>query len=405
MRTIRLILLAFYFCTLLLPGISGYIVSQSGSEEKTVNPNESSQALPPLANMFNDDDFSAKYEQYFRLTHGMRQELGKAKRQLQYWLFSESEETIIGKDGWLFDKGAVEKVQNTCDTLPDASWGKLAQRLLRLNAVVEKTGAKLLIIPVPWKNTVLSDYLPDSYMRPNPNCFDKFMALLKANGLLFIDVRAILSLNPTAYYFKTDPHWTYIAASEIAKSIVHMCGEITKIESEWCHSYKISERRFIGAEAMAMGVFFPPIEEGQVINAPAPPVSPAPEPYGYYSRAEANMACKTPLLPKAVSVGNSFNMYFESSGLYRYFREIYRLYDVYFFKKNEWLIPEGTKLVLWQLQELQIGYQLQDDAWWEKIERMYENQKLDSESVPDYAPLFLPGNDGWVKPIAPLGER
>ncbi|MBF0293404.1 MAG: hypothetical protein HQK86_14740 [Nitrospinae bacterium] len=92
-------------------------------------------------------------------------------------------------------------------------------------------------------------------------------------------------------------------------------------------------------------------------------------------------------------------MFFKKTGIFEYFAHGYRLWDFYFFTKKEDLIPVGTKVVVLQLYELQLGVQYLSDQWWSKFDQDYK--AAEDRPLPDKFSKGA-GIDGFVAPLKPL---
>ncbi len=146
-----------------------------------------------------------------------------------------------------------------------------------------------------------------------------------------------------------------------------------------------------------MGLLWPPSEIVPFVNASPPQTGvslPAVEPFGAHFTSSGKNGIA--LLPKTVMVGNSFNLYFESTELYEYFSDLYRLYDEYFFTKGPSILPPDTRFVTWQFYETQIVGQMAADRWW---------TWLDGAPATGLAPTKpdapAPGSEGYVGVLKP----
>ena len=67
--------------------------------------------------------------------------------------------------------------------------------------------------------------------------------------------------------------------------------------------------------------------------------------------------------------GNSFMLGLDAIGFQRYFSTVHQLYDLNYLGNVFTKIPTGTKIVIWQMFELEIAYQLQSDSYWLEVDR------------------------------------
>jgi hypothetical protein len=316
-----------------------------------------------------------KLTAYFDDNFVFRDLLIMLANQIRYDIFKESSQVVVGKDGWLYDRVVITRDQPNADRMSDEDLMRVVGRIKQLDDYLAGRGIHLLLVPVPLKNTVMDDNLGARYPRISPNIYERFVARLADSGVDFVDVREVLR-NPEyakSSYFKTDLHWTYVGAALVAKEIVNRIGRRFGGDVVWQEAAAsvVREAEFSGGEARSMGLLRPVFERNSVIKPAVigcvQAVSPPADPFGAEYRKKENL-CKIPLLPKTVMVGNSFNMYFEATGIFEYFSHAFRLWDVYMFTKPEDLIPAGSKVVVLQLYELQLSVQYASDAWWQKFD-------------------------------------
>ena len=277
--------------------------------------------------------------------------------QMKFELFGESEQVIVGRDGWLFDRRVITHDQRQLDMLSENELNRIVDRIRKLNNYLKMRGIYLLLVPVPWKNTVIDDVINEKYKRATPNIYDRFINKLRQSGQIgFIDVRSVFqsSNKPKETYFRTDAHWNYWGASLVAHEIVNRLGMVTGSGTVWQEqALNMPRAYYSGAEAQSMGLLRPPTEysykeysydvDAKDIHC-TKPSEVVPEPYGAEYKENGN--CSISLIPQTLMVGNSFNMYFEKLGIFQYFTHVFRLWDVFFFTKQEDLIPVGTKVVV-----------------------------------------------------------
>lgn len=143
-----------------------------------------------------------------------------------------------------------------------------AQNVMRLNIYVESKGAKLLVVIPPSK--VLAGVSPVNTAWPlnNPNNrTDKLMMLLQQYGVNAVDLRSSMIESGASLeelFFKTDHHWTPLAAfygtAEVVRQIEERFGEDLDPENYYTnldnyHTYTF-EQIFLGSTGRNTGAVY-----------------------------------------------------------------------------------------------------------------------------------------------------
>lgn len=209
----------------------------------SVNENRNLANLPSINRRWESiNEFPGKYTDYFNDHFGFRQSFIRLNFLIHYRLLgqSPSKQVIVGKAGWLFFTGdktlddyrgvtkfSKEQLRDWKITL------EMKRRWLGLH------GKKYLLILVPNKETIYSDYLP-SYVNKIriKNCIDEFVDILnRKNSIDIIDVRGYMSNSFSKYqlYYKTGTHWNtygaFIAYRYIDSKLRKIFDEDYKIDS------------------------------------------------------------------------------------------------------------------------------------------------------------------------------
>jgi alginate O-acetyltransferase complex protein AlgJ len=153
---------------------------------------------------------------------------------IQYSLFKEGRVGVItGDDGWLFSKEEYPQVY-AIDRQIDSIVQKV---ILAKNRLADK---KLIIVPLPMKNDIYSEYNTLNNVIEIKDLYGKFIDKLRLNEIETISLRDsfINNKNNALLYFKTDTHWTpagaKLAAQNIAQHTPELIGNenfITKVGS------------------------------------------------------------------------------------------------------------------------------------------------------------------------------
>jgi len=333
----------------------------------------------PWHELFSDTEYGKKTEAYFNEHFGLRNLMIRAKNQLDYSLFGYSPQVIIGKDGWLSNRSVAMGQTWNVDHLSDEQWQQTKQRIELFSQRLKDVGVKLYVLPVPLKITVHPEHYPQiASMRPEHNGYLKIRDLIKSlPGVGLIDVYEIFKRDSQreVLFYKTDLHWNDIGAMTVSKEIVAQLSQSAGAPMEWRDPVAFHYTEFaLGGDATSLGLLFPITERVPFLNSIKSPCGiypggadslPSPQPYG--ALFMSNGACKKPLIPQTIIVGNSYMIYFYQNGLLDHFEKVYLLHDLLSFQLLLQNIPRGTKFLIWQFFESEIPAQLQSPEWWDQL--------------------------------------
>lgn len=171
---------------------------------------------------------------------------------------------IAGKDGWLF----LEQELRFLNSGP--FWGEYAQTvsrasrddakdptpaILAFHQALAAKGISLVLVPVPPKALIYSEYVPDANKKPEWGVsLDQYYTLLRDKGILVLDLR------PEFYqqkknqkqdlFCRTDTHWSgygaVVAANLIAKEIAQLIpAGSEKYEGKWNDIHIVGDLRLM----------------------------------------------------------------------------------------------------------------------------------------------------------------
>lgn len=330
-------------------------------------------ALPPgnpLVELWRGGPYFSNYERHYNDVFGLRDFFIRLRNQIQLSLFHDSDQVIIGRNGWIVDKPSVEVDEQTADHLPDDQWAQLERRMKKLQLVLQRRGVALLVVPVPFKNTVYPEYFPESSARrPTPNGYQRYRSLLKSAHVPFVDAYAILSKHRSeGVFYKTDIHWNYLGARYVAQEVVATLAKRLNAAVRWRYPMDVTDQAFQdGDESSTLAVFWPPPDVEKAAFQPGDECG-ATMPATAVQPAHFVNQCRGPKLPKMQMFGNSYMLEMAAVGLQDHFAEVYRTYDIQNFRNLLHEIRPGTKILVWQNFELEIGYQLQSSDFWKDVD-------------------------------------
>ncbi len=341
-----------------------------------------------IRQLYERREYANEYEKYFNDNYGMRDFYIRLRNQIDYSLFNRSNEVIIGKDGWLFDKSIAEKQQPALDHLSDGQWDRMFSRILALNEYLKRRGIILVLVPIPMKNTVYPEMFPDAnVVRPAVTGFDKFQKFLEMHReLQYVDVQKVMVNTKKSYpvFYKTDLHWNILGAYCVTKELVDLLGRLSGTGVKFDYPFQVERGEdLIGGDSEAMALLKPLKEKTLIVKSTwrecGEKIEPVPKPYGVHYKSKRE--CEGPLLPKSLLVGNSFMMILPGVGFYDYFSEIYSLHDLLYFDELLHYIPKNTKFIIWQFFEVQLAVQFQEDSWWAQLEAKNKSEKTGTASI------------------------
>lgn len=132
----------------------------------------------------------------------------------------ESAPGVIGKDEWLFYNNEMTDASQLTATSVSLDLIK------RFNKVLAANGIELVVVMIPLKMRVYSEFLPDSikindYVASN---YDRMSKVLRAANVNTVDLNSAFVNSPkrnseTPLFFRLDTHWTPTGAMLAAESI------------------------------------------------------------------------------------------------------------------------------------------------------------------------------------------
>jgi hypothetical protein len=179
-------------------------------------------------------NYIAGLELYYNDHFGFRSRLIRWQHRWKWVLFKESstQDTITGRDGWLFYSGAgmieIEKGINRFTPDQLKAWQQLLES--RRDWCVRHGCAYIFVIASD-KHSVYPEYLPD-WLLPvsKPTKLDQFFAYMKTNSTVpVLDLRPALMAAKTngILWLKTDTHWNSLGA------VVGYQSLITALSAQW----------------------------------------------------------------------------------------------------------------------------------------------------------------------------
>ena len=165
---------------------------------------------------------------YFRDRFWLRQELITVNAALEAAVFAESasEKVILGKEGWLFFRETLDDYRGENPLSARRVWAA-ARTLALIREYAAARGAETLFVPVPNKNTIYPEYMPDRMSRATePGNYDRLLSALAAEGVEALDLRPVLLAHKeeAQLYQRLDSHWNNLGAALAHDAILDALG-------------------------------------------------------------------------------------------------------------------------------------------------------------------------------------
>jgi hypothetical protein len=267
---------------------------------------------------------------WFDDNFGFRDFLIRAKTQMDYSLFNMSDKVYIGSDGWLFYRSVIDVDQPQIEADLQKDSENIVLGTQHFAKKLASRGIKLIIMISPMKNVFYSEYLPNTAKTvPSPRqveLLENRLRLMKE--IIFLDSTLVLDQisKKRKVFHRTDFHWNDPAAFEVARVLVNLIGDLEgKNHPVWRHSLEIEEKLNVGGESTFLPIFYPPSENSLFVKSNW--VQP---PYNYVANKPPflwiyeNIETTDQQLPPLVVFGDSFFDGMERSGIWLYFKKIYR---------------------------------------------------------------------------------
>ena len=229
-RTLRLLLIFVFFGALCLPVLQ--MQWRFCPEPENCENRELAEAPTGDCSF---TEYAEGWERYLVDNFGFRPYLIRWNSLLKLTCLGVSpvSSVILGKDSWLFYHSEALADGNTVNdwrgTIPlsQAELVRLQERLEADEKIFAERKIPYLVVIVPNKNTIYSEYLPDTIRKfRSTTRLDQFMEHIRRNSrVTVLDLREALfkAKNNHPLYWKTDSHWNsygaYIGYTEILRRL------------------------------------------------------------------------------------------------------------------------------------------------------------------------------------------
>ena len=137
-------------------------------------------------------------------------------------MYMESNEVLLGKDGWLFYKVMTDGTPlydyMGINHFSDNELETILGNMERFSKLSKERGFKLAFLTVPNKEQVYSEYMPDTVVKINDSSrlseLTEYMETVNNDIFIYIDMTDDFDALKNSYplYYKTDTHWTEVGS-------------------------------------------------------------------------------------------------------------------------------------------------------------------------------------------------
>ena len=209
--------------------LAGRFLESANSENREV-------AEKPDFSIENYSSFPEEYTAYFNDHLPFRSNLIALNNEIDYFVFQKSsnQDVIAGKNHWLFyslaeDGDSIGCYQGT-NTYSQEELELMAKNCLRQRDILDEQGREFIILLIPNKERVYSEFMPERYGRPAENSrITQVYSYLKENTDLKIvypydEIMEAKEKLDEDIWYRTDTHWNYIGAYVGASSLLKELG-------------------------------------------------------------------------------------------------------------------------------------------------------------------------------------
>ncbi len=190
---------------LMLLGYDGETVSATENRELTAPPGRP-RDLSAVAT------WPARFESFVGDHFGLRAALVRGYNLMHVKAgVSPLNRVHVGKDGWLFlEQTRLGELNRGADPLSGPELERLVGSFEARHRFLAERGVGLAVLPLPDKNSLYPEFLPDSIKLVGPSRFAQFRTAALGADFHFVDALAVLDAAKAAgeqTYYRTDSHW------------------------------------------------------------------------------------------------------------------------------------------------------------------------------------------------------
>ncbi len=211
------------------------------------NENRALKEMPAFS-VFDISSYPSEFEAFFEDNLPFKNSLVLVNSYINYKVFktSNSPNVIVGRDGWLFYKGAQNFGENPVadyqgsNLYTDAELEIIAENMQAAKEALESRGIKFALLLIPNKERVYDKYMPASYGEAAQNNRMEQVAdyLVRNTDIRVVNITEELkeyaeSPGNGRIYYKYDTHWNhtgaYIAAQIMGRELGFELPDISSL--------------------------------------------------------------------------------------------------------------------------------------------------------------------------------
>jgi len=211
------------------------------------NENRALKEMPAFS-VFDISSYPSEFEAFFEDNLPFKNSLVLVNSYINYKVFktSNSPNVIVGRDGWLFYKGAQNFGENPVadyqgsNLYTDAELEIIAENMQAAKEALESRGIKFTLLLIPNKERVYDKYMPASYGEAAQNNRMEQVAdyLVRNTDIRVVNITEELkeyaeSPGNGRIYYKYDTHWNhtgaYIAAQIMGRELGFELPDISSL--------------------------------------------------------------------------------------------------------------------------------------------------------------------------------
>lgn len=211
------------------------------------NENRALKEMPAFS-VFDISSYPSEFEAFFEDNLPFKNSLVLVNSYINYKVFktSNSPNVIVGRDGWLFYKGAQNFGENPVadyqgsNLYTDSELEIIAENMQAAKEALESRGIKFALLLIPNKERVYDKYMPASYGEAAQNNRMEQVAdyLVRNTDIRVVNITEELkeyaeSLGNGRIYYKYDTHWNhtgaYIAAQIMGRELGFELPDISSL--------------------------------------------------------------------------------------------------------------------------------------------------------------------------------
>lgn len=238
-------------------------------EQRTLSPLPFTQEAKDSGLVTTIETFPSQFESWLNDHLPFRNYLLTLQGELEYNVLktSSSSSVIVGKNGWLFYKGAQVSDEDPVgdymgtNLFTEEELQKIAENFTAAKEELEGRGCNFVIYIAPNKERVYSEYMPDMYGEASENNrMNQLVEYLQENTDLTVvcgydDIMNYRAENPdTDVYYKYDTHWNNLGAYVGSETLVKTLGfdftplEYVTVENSSLDGYDLARLIHLGNE-------------------------------------------------------------------------------------------------------------------------------------------------------------